>query len=471
MRLSIRWRLTLWNTLALGVLLLGFCVLVYALMAHALYEQLDRALQAESRQLEQDERLPSDPEQRLRYWIDEFKEHENFLCVVYDTRGHVYLKTLEMAEQSVPPMSGSVPEAATFHNQEVPILGPQRVLSWQLKLPGTTYTVLHLAPLKDVNHELQELLLVLCMAGPVMLAASGGLAYWLARKALKPMDQLHRQASQITAERLDRRLPVRNPGDELGRLAQTINGMIGRLERSFAEIRRFTADASHELRTPLTAIRTEAEVALHKPMTLEEHQALLSSILEECERLTRLTDQLLQLAREDVNAPRPPHQPLDLAGLLAGVVETMRPLAEAKGITLKHERPEPLRIHGDEARLKQVFYNLLDNAIKYTPEGGTVEVQISRQEQNAIVRVSDTGIGIPPEHRQRVFDRFYRVDKARTRAEGGTGLGLSIAQSIVHSHGGTIELTSTPGLGTTGTVTLPEGPPIENTRTGEERDG
>jgi heavy metal sensor kinase len=468
MRLSIRWRLTLWNTLALGILLLGFCVLVYGLMAHALYEQLDRALQAESRQLEQDERLQSEPEQRLRYWIDEFKEHENFFCVVYDARGQVYLKTPEMADQSIPRLLEPGSETSTYRNQEVPILGRQRALSWRLKVDGTDYTVLHLAPLKDVDHELRQLLVVLCMAGSVMLGASAGLGYWLARKALKPMEQLHRQAAQITAEHLDRRLPVRNPRDELGRLAQTINGMIARLERSFGEIRRFTADASHELRTPLTAIRIEAEVALHKPMTLADHQVLLSSILEECARLTRLTDQLLELAREDVNAARPPLQPLDLAGLLAGVVETMRPLAEAKGIALRHDRFDPQRIHGAEARLRQVFYNLLDNAIKYTPEGGTVEVQLSCQEHNAVIRVSDTGVGIPPEHLPRVFDRFYRVDKARTRAEGGTGLGLSIAQSIVTAHGGTIKLTSTPGRGTTCIVTLPEGPADENTGNGEE---
>jgi signal transduction histidine kinase len=247
---------------------------------------------------------------------------------------------------------------------------------------------------------------------------------------------------------------VANPVDELGRLTRTINAMIGRLENSFAEIRRFTADASHELRTPLAAIRTEAEVALGKPLTVEQHQELLGSILEECERLARLTDQLLALAREDAGGTRPEPAPVDLAALVAGVVETMRPLAEARGVALRHDPDGPLRVRGEETRLRQVFFNLLDNAIKYTPEGGAVAVGLGQVGGEAVVTVRDTGVGIPAEHLPRVFERFYRVDKARSRAEGGAGLGLSIAQKIVTDHGGRIELASSPGRGTTCTVAL-----------------
>jgi len=169
-----------------------------------------------------------------------------------------------------------------------------------------------------------------------------------------------------------------------------------------------------------------------------------------------LTDQLLDLAREDAGAKQQPPQRLDLAALVRGVVETMRPLAEAKDLALPGQTGESVWIHGDGSRLRQVFYNLIDNAIKYTPEGGVVEVRLSRQDGVAAVSVRDTGIGISPEHLPRVFDRFYRVDEARTRAEGGTGLGLSIVKSIVTAHGGTVELVSTPGQGTTCTVVLPE---------------
>jgi heavy metal sensor kinase len=296
------------------------------------------------------------------------------------------------------------------------------------------------------------------MAVPASLVAAGGLGYFLARKALAPMAQLHRSTEEITADRLDRRLPVVHARDELGQLTQTINAMIGRLERSFAEIRRFTADASHELRTPLTAIRTETEVALRQTLDPADYHHLLGSILEECDRLTRLTDQLLALSREEAGVVCPVRACVDLSALLDSVVETMRSLADAKGLHLGLAAKETIRILGDEMRLRQVFYNLLDNAIKYTPEGGTVEVRLERQLHGAVVTVRDNGIGIPPEHLPRVFDRFYRVDKARSREHGGTGLGLSIAKTIVTAHAGRIELTSTPGQGTLCTVTLPGEP-------------
>jgi heavy metal sensor kinase len=254
---------------------------------------------------------------------------------------------------------------------------------------------------------------------------------------------------------LYRRLPIANAHDELGRLTQTINAMIARLERSFLEIRRFTADASHELRTPLTIIRTEAEVALDKQLSPPEHRDLLGGILEECERLTRLIDQLLALAREDAGGGAAAMHALDLSSLVQQVAEDMRPLAEARGLSLVVAVDGPLPICGDELRLRQVCYNLLDNAIKYTPAGGTIALRAERKDQAVIITIQDTGIGIPPEHLPHVFDRFYRVDKARSRAEGGTGLGLSIAQSIVAAHGGRIELISAPGQGTTGIVTLP----------------
>jgi heavy metal sensor kinase len=368
MRLSIRWRLTLWNTLALAVVLLGFSGLIYLLLRHALYEQIDRTLQTAQTRQEHGERLTDGAE---------------------------------------------------------------------------------------IDHELREFLVVLGTAIPVALVLSGGLAYLLARKALAPIEQLHRLTTRITADRLDQRLPIINAGDELGRLAQTINDMIGRLERSFAEVRRFTADASHELRTPLTALRTEVEVALNKPADVADQANLLGSILEECERLTRLTEQLLALAREDARIAQQERKPVDLAALVRGAVETMRPLAEAKSIRLRQHGADALPMHGDAARLRQVFYNLLDNAIKYTPEGGEIEVDLGRRAGEAIVVLRDTGIGIPADHLPHVFERFYRVDKGRSRAEGGTGLGLSITHSIVTAHGGRIELDSTPGRGTVCTVILP----------------
>jgi two-component system, OmpR family, heavy metal sensor histidine kinase CusS len=455
MHLSIRWRLTLWNTLALAVVLLGFSGLVYALLGHALYAGVDRSLLAEFQELEQDPYLARAPDERLRYWISELQEHENIRCIVYDQDGRVHQRTTQLGAESVPPVPGLPGGEFGFQDATLPKIGRQRVLSSRLQLGDKEYTVTLLAPLEEADRELLQLVMVLAIAGPVALVVAAGLGYWLARKGLAPVEQLHRLTQEITAERLDRRLPVANVNDELGRLAGTINAMIGRLERSFAEIRRFTADASHELRTPLTAIRTEAEVALRKPLGTMEYQHLLGSILEECERLTRLTDQLLALSREDAGTAQQACAPLDVGDLVAAVAETMRPLAEMKKLHMEVVGDGPISIHGDEARLRQVLYNVLDNAIKYTPDGGAVEIQLSRHDKAAVIAFRDTGIGIPAEHLPRVFDRFYRVDKARSRELGGTGLGLSIAHSIVVAHGGHIDIASTLGQGTTCTIILP----------------
>jgi two-component system heavy metal sensor histidine kinase CusS len=454
MRLSIRWRLTLWNTLALALVLIGFSALIYWLLAEALYERLDRSLLAELNELEKDDRMTSRRDERLRHWIYEFKEHENISCIVYDSSGKVHDRTTELAEATIPPVPARSPGEPVHANVSLPIIGRQRTLARRLSLGGQEFTVLLLAPLEEVDRELGELLSVLAMAVPMAILGAGGLAYGLARKALAPVQELDRSTQEITADRLDRRLSVANPTDELGRLAETINDMIARLERSFSEIRRFTADASHEIRTPLTAIRTETEVALRKPLTASEYQHLLESILEECDRMSRLTDQLLTLARQDAGAGRPAFEDIDLSRLVREVAETLRPLAESKGLHLEFDADGPARMSGDNLGLRQVFFNVLDNAIKYTPSGGNIAVQLNDKDGQVVVTIKDTGVGIAPEHLAHVFDRFYRVDKARSRDEGGTGLGLSIARGTVLAHGGQIELTSAPGQGTTCNVTL-----------------
>jgi heavy metal sensor kinase len=483
MRLSIRWRLTLWNILALAVVLLGFGALVYALLTQ-IHERIDRALRArvdhalqrvdeslhaELEILQQDRLMASDLKKRLRYWIYEFQEHEKIFCVVYDSAGKVYHRTEQLAEDSVPPAPPVKPGETRYTEETVPIIGRQRFLTSRQRLGGKDFIVLLMASLAEVDHERKEVgqereevnhqfgqfLAVLFGSVPAALVLIGGLGYFLARKALAPVDELRRLTQEISAERLNRRLPIANPTDELGKLTATINAMIARLERSFAEIRRFTADASHELRTPLTAIRTETEVALGKSLTTAEYHHLLGSILEECERLARLTDQLLTLCREDAVKTPLVRQPVDLPRLVNTVVETMQPLAQVKNLSIDTKATGPLCIQADETRLRQVFYNLLDNAIKYTPEGGQIEIQLAQRDRTAVISFRDTGVGIPPEHLPHVFDRFYRVDKVRSREQGGTGLGLSIVQSIVTAHGGRIEMTSSPGQGTICTVTLP----------------
>ncbi|MCI0642816.1 MAG: HAMP domain-containing histidine kinase, partial [Gemmataceae bacterium] len=225
-----------------------------------------------------------------------------------------------------------------------------------------------------------------------------------------------------------------------------------RLETSFQEMRRFTADASHELRTPLAAIRTEAEVALSKPLDLAECRQLLESILEECSRLNRLTDQLLALAREDIGV-NPEMASLDLKPIVEKVVETMQPVAGSRNQSIQVDLREALPVQGDGNRLRQLLYNLLDNAIKYTPAGGLITVTGNQNRGCVRVTIRDTGMGIAKNDLPRVFDRFYRVDKSRNRE--GTGLGLSIARGIIVAHSGTIEIESEIGRGTLATIEIP----------------
>jgi heavy metal sensor kinase len=262
-------------------------------------------------------------------------------------------------------------------------------------------------------------------------------------------------ANQITAARLNQRIIVDNPNDELGRLSQTLNQMIERLERSFGEMQRFTADAAHELRTPLAVIRNEAEVALRSPRTANEYCLVLENLLEETSQLSNVADQLLFLCRQDAGLYPKASEKVAVDDLLRDVVANMHLVAEEKGVALSLDKNSPCQIPGDAGQLRRVFYNLLDNAIKYTPASGKVTVSSTMTAGCLAITIADSGVGIPPEHLRRVFDRFYRVDPARTGDRNGAGLGLSICQSIIHALGGKITLESHVGRGTTVAVTLP----------------
>ncbi|MGA9117237.1 MAG: ATP-binding protein [Bacteroidota bacterium] len=310
-------------------------------------------------------------------------------------------------------------------------------------------------PLEELRAALENLYSIFLILIPVALVVSliGGL--YLADKSLRPVAMVTRRARRITAENLDQTLPVLNPNDEMGRLTATINDMIKRLHDSFAEIRQFSADASHELRTPLTIMRGEIEVALHSSKTPEEYRLVLASTLEEILRLTSIIDNLLLLARADRGIYEMQLQEVDLTELARELLEDGAVLAESKRITVSLAAGDPVRIVGDRERLRQLFLNLIDNAVKYTPEGGTVSLGVERRDGTAVFHVSDSGIGIPEEEREKIFGRFYRVDKARSREMGGTGLGLSIARWIAELHRGTIRVESRLHEGSRFTVELP----------------
>jgi len=286
---------------------------------------------------------------------------------------------------------------------------------------------------------------------------------WISRRALAAVDQIITEVREITDGRsLHRRLAEPLVKDELGRLAATLNQMMTRLERSFAALRRFTADASHELKTPLTVLRAGVERAITTPNLPQDTLATLEETLQEIKRMTELVDALLTLARADEGIAPLHRESVDLRGIVEEVRETGELLAEESGVRVEVATPpEPMVVSVDATRIRQLILNLLTNAVKYTPPGGTVRMQLGAADGRVSLSVADTGIGIAPGDLPHIFDRFWRADSARTRTgeRSGAGLGLAICKWIAEAHGGRIDVVSRPGRGTTFTVTLPREPP------------
>jgi two-component system OmpR family sensor kinase len=290
----------------------------------------------------------------------------------------------------------------------------------------------------------------------VLLASVGG--YFLARRSLAPVAAMGAQAERIGAINLHDRLAVRNPNDELGRLAQTFNDLLDRLDQSFERQRRFISDASHELRTPVSILRGEAEVALSQASrSPEEYRESLAVLHQEAQRLARIVEDLFTLTRADAGEYRLAHTDFYLDELVADCVRATRALAQAKNIALVAVTPEEMPVHADEDLLRRMLLNLLDNAIKYTPAGGKISVVSYSVPDGYEVSVTDSGPGIPEDMQSRIFERFFRVDRARSRsgADGGAGLGLSIARWIAEAHLGRIELVRSDSTGSAFSVYVP----------------
>jgi len=310
------------------------------------------------------------------------------------------------------------------------------------------------SPEQRVEQQLEEILVVLVLGLPVIVGLAGLGGYVLARRALIPIDQLVADARRITAERLHERLSVANEHDEIGRLAAVVNDTFARLESSFNQLRRFTADASHELRTPLSVIRGIGELGLGETRSPAEYKEAIGSMLEEVDRLSRLVDTLLRLSRGDAGTVRLSPEPLDLGELARDVVGSMAVLADERRQRLQLDASASVPVVADRLVLRDAIVNLVDNAIKYGPSASTIVVAVNGDTTHAVLQVSDQGPGVSAEHRARIFDRFYRVDEGRSRDMGGTGLGLAIAKWAVEANGGQITLDNTE-RGSTFRIVLP----------------
>ena len=483
---SVRTRLTLWYSLLLLSTLVLFGVVSYYFTGKTLSENLDLSLKAEARWMRDfiepqankvkqgrksaetivSKKLPprmvgplpvdddSSSQQADEIWNQLFRHSLQSPKKTYiqfsDRRGNILYRSYSLTPDSLRITDSISVNAIVLTTVEVNG-EPIRVAATRDK--DFTYAIGY--PLADLRDLLGSLYVIFLILIPIAVALSviGGLA--LAKKSLQPVDEVTTRARRITAENLDQTIPVHIADDEIGRLTVTINDMIGRLHDSFARVRQFSADASHELRTPLTIMRGEIELALRSRKTPEEYRRVLESGLEEILRLTAIIDNLLTLAKADRGEGEAEFSEVDLKAMIDELYEDGTMLASSKNIKVVLRVNTPMMIVGDRMRLRQLFLNLIDNAIKYTPAGGAVTLAMERQDSAVVFRIADTGIGIPAEDVGKIFDRFYRVDKARSREMGGTGLGLSIAKWIVELHRGTITVTSEPQKGSVFTVRLP----------------
>jgi len=458
-RLSIGIRLTLWYLAIFAVGELAFGASMWFILRHSFYDMVDDGLEEQVddlRNLLQSQ--GSDPSiAKLQEEVNKAYglEHLGNYLEVQAERGELIYRSAFLQAHPVPIAQPPQADRAVFRNRHLEHRH-LRFLLQNLKVNGRVYTVTMGAATDDVVATLELFRSYLLMFAPLLLLVAAGGGYWLSRRALAPVDVLVGTAREISGANLTSRLQKLNTGDELQRLSDTLNEMLDRIEKAFLRVTQFTADASHELRTPVSLIRTEAELALRRSRGEAEYRESLQHILLEAERTTALIEQLLALARADSGREALQMQPVNLAQTLGSVAEGWRQVAAMRDLRFSVDVPaQDAFVMGDEAALRRLADILLDNAFKYTPSPGSVHLSCEQTGGRAVMVVQDSGVGIAEEEQPKIFERFYRVDKARSREQGGAGLGLAIAQWIVTQHHGGIAVESRQGKGATFRVELP----------------
>jgi two-component system OmpR family sensor kinase len=483
---SIRAKLTLWYSFVLLTTLITFGLVAYTYSSRQLNDNLDMSLTNEvkwvknfiepkaakvkpSKKFTSKKKFQESLPEALPFESDSIEmsnaddeiwnqiyEHalvnpKKTMIEVTDKKGAVVFRSFTVGEESL--MIGHAPidtiMMSTVKNES----------GENVRVASTSTRNIHIYvayPLAELSGVLDNLFSIFLILVPIALALSIGGGWFLANKSLKPVDEITKTAQQITAQNLDRQIPGRAVNDEIGRLISTFNGMISRLQHSFEQVKQFSIDASHELRTPLTIMRGEVELALRNPKESEEYRRVLVSNLEEVLRLSAIIDNLLVLSKSDISQHEISFtEDVDLHELVEELYEDMEIIADKKQIEINILKKESLSLHGDRLKLRQLLLNIVDNAIKYTPDCGHVSLSLEQDDGYAKIIVKDSGIGISKEEQPKIFDRFYRVDKARTREHGGSGLGLSIAKLIAEQHNGRIEVESDLNQGSTFSVYLP----------------
>jgi len=455
-------KLTLWYVLTFLVSALMICTFLYLGLRHRLLKEIDQFLLDETKEMERV--LSREPKETyfLMRFEDEVmvRKYYPFFFQILNKDGEPLYVSKEFREMGYVANDWVLNNAKNGKEAREEIHCPGRkrtfrVISTPLYMDGRMTYIIQLGThLHFVRKNLSDFKNNILAVFPIILIL-GTLGGWvLARRSLSPIGYIASKAQSITSQNLSERLIPRGTGDEMDDLIQTINEMIARLEASFKRMAEFTADASHELKTPLCAMRGEAEVLLSKGRTAGEYQEGLVHFIEQFDHLNQMINDLILLSKLDSSQIELKIVPLRLDLLVKDLCNLFQVLAEQKGITLEIDKAQELTVMGDKFRLQQLFTNLIDNAIKYTQEG-IIRVTLEKNQENVLVKVSDTGIGIPREELESIFKRFYRVDKSRSRETGGVGLGLSIAEWIVNAHHGRIEVDSDLNKGSTFTVYLP----------------
>jgi heavy metal sensor kinase len=459
---NLRTRLTVLyaSLLAVAILLYAGCVSV--LFLRNLREQLDSSLHRDVETIEGALSIDQNGALRISSRAGEADEDEldrGYLLEVWSADDNLLYRSNQLRGLSLGPTPAGSPGSNRQPAHSIRLASGMRLrsISRAHHLPNGNTVIVRLAVSEEpLWHEFWEMVTVLVIGLPVTVLLVAGTGYLVAAGALKPVDSMAQRAAQITAEQLNERLHIENPDDELGQLGTAFNATLARLERSFDQLRRFTADASHELRTPLTAIQSVGEVSLQMAGDVEHYRDAIGSMLEETNRLAQLVDSLLTMARADAGRIKLHPVEINVADLADETVGLLEVLADEKHQTIRIDGERSITVTADRTILRQALVNLVHNAVKYSPENGEIQLRIRETEKDAVIEVKDSGPGIAPEHRKRIFERFYRVDKSRARAAGGAGLGLSIAEWAVSVHGGWIEVQCEPGPGSTFRIWLPK---------------
>ncbi len=459
---SLRTRITLWYGAIIALCLLAYSVGAAASFTSRVRAELDRSVHEDIELAAQ--ALFVDAQGHLS-WPEGFLGKE----IAEEEGGGHWIEVWSMAGEKLlatgtfQPLALEPPKLPSRPSGDVMTvltpIGPARVMTQIVRVGGAPFLMRAVLSEVGVNRQVRRLWLELAALCLTVLFLGGLGGYILAQRTLGPLAQMAAHARRITAEQLHERLTLKNTSAELDQLRDAFNNTLARLEQSFGQLRRFTADASHELRTPLTALRSVGEVGLRGARTVEDYREVVGTMLEEVDRLSRLTNELLALARADAGRAQLRSEPVDLAALASEVAEDLSVLAEERGQTLETRAEGTAVVQGDRLALRQALLNLVDNAIKYAPKGTRVSMRVGCRPDGSFVEVQDEGPGIAPEHRERIFERFYRADAGRSREMGGTGLGLSLVKSTTEAHGGRIELETERDQGSIFRLVLPHGPP------------